>query len=210
MHTQISLDGAIDGFENTGIYYSLANRFNSDMVLFGSNTVDTATKECPPEKEADFLKPTIDSKDNRPFGVIPDSRGRLRNLHFARNMGYLKDVIILVSGTTPQSYLDYLTERHYDFIVAGEDHVDYRKAFEILHDRYNCRIIRTDSGGILTNILLEQGLVDEISLIISPILVGTAIPALFRSLTLQKKIAVELINSEVLDRNYLCVNYKVL
>ena len=35
MHTQISLDGCVRGFEDTGIYYLVANRFNADMVLFG-------------------------------------------------------------------------------------------------------------------------------------------------------------------------------
>lgn len=210
VHAQISLDGGINGFENTGIFYSLAYRFNADMVLFGSNTVFTATEQYPPEKEADFIKPIIDPNDDRPFGVIPDSRGILQNLHIVRNMGYLKDVIILVSETTPPSYLDNLKKRNYDFIVAGKDHVDYRKAFEILNNRYNCKIIRTDSGGLLTNILLEQGLVDEISLIVSPVLVGTAIPNLFRNLSLQNKIHLELLNSEVIDHNYLFVTYRVL
>lgn len=210
MHTQISLDGCINGFENSGVYYSLANQFRADTVLFGSNTVFTAAEEYPPETEVDFLKPLIDSNDTRPFGVIPDSRGRLRNLHVARNMGYLKDIIILVSQTTPESYLDYLKKRNYDFILAGKDHVDYKEAFKILNTRYNSNIIRTDSGGILTNVLLEQGLVDEISLIVSPVLVGTAIPNVFRSLVVEKKIQLELINSQIVDRNYLWVSYKVI
>jgi 2,5-diamino-6-(ribosylamino)-4(3H)-pyrimidinone 5'-phosphate reductase len=210
MHTQVSLDGCIDGFENTGIYYSLANQFNADMVLFGSNTVYAAVKAYPPEAEEDFMKPVITPNDNRPFGVIPDSRGRLRNLHVVRKMGYLKDVIILVSKATPRSYLDFLEKRNYDFIVAGDDHVDYEKAFEVLNGKYNCNIIRTDSGGILTNVLLEQGLVDEISLIVSPVLVGTAIPNAFRSLTLPNPTQLELIRFEVIDRNHLHIYYRVL
>lgn len=210
MHTQVSLDGCINGFEDAGIYYSLANRFHADMVLFGSNTVFTAAENYPPEIEGDFMKPAIVPNDDRPFGVVPDSRGRLRNLHVIRKMGYLKDIIILVSKTTPQSYLDYLEKRNYDFIVAGEDYVDYGKAFEVLNNRYNCKIIRTDSGGILTNILLEQGLVDEISLIVSPVLVGAALPKAFRSLSLDDKGHLELINSEVIDHNYLHIHYRVL
>lgn len=210
MHTQISLDGCIKGFEDTGIYYRLAYQFGADMVLFGTNTVIAAAEQFPPEKESDFTKPVIDPSDNRPFAVVPDSRGRLRNLHLFRNMPYLKDVIVLVSETTPQAYIDYLKERNYDFIVAGEDHVDYKKAFEILSDQYNCKVIRTDTGGILTNILLEQGLIDEISLIISPILVGTAMPNLFRSLSLREKINLELISHTRVDDNYISLIYKVL
>ena len=47
MHTQISLDGCIRGFQDTGIYYLLAYNFNSDMVLFGSETVLMAAEQYP-------------------------------------------------------------------------------------------------------------------------------------------------------------------
>ncbi|MEQ8176096.1 MAG: RibD family protein [Syntrophomonadaceae bacterium] len=211
MHAQISLDGGIQGFEDTEIYYRLSYQLNADMVLFGSNTVYLATQQFAiPEKEADFVKPVPDLNDDRPMAVVPDSRGILRNLHFLRNMEYLKDVIVLVSKTTPQDYLDYLKERNYDFIIAGEDHVDYRKAFEALSGQYRCKTIRTDSGGMLTNILLEQKLVDEISLVVSPCLVGKDIPDLFRSLSLQNRIQLELKKCEIVDNNYLFLIYKVL
>ncbi|MEL7655020.1 MAG: RibD family protein [Bacillota bacterium] len=210
IHTQTSLDGRIKGFEDTGIYYRLSYQFNADMVLFGSNTVQAAAEFfSPPEKESDFIKPVIVTEDSRPLAVVADSRGVLRNLHLFRNMEYLKDVIVLVSETTPGAYLDYLKKRNYDFIVAGKDHVDYGKAFEILNARYDCRIIRTDSGGILTNILLEQGLVDEISLVVSPCLVGNQIPNMFGSLTLQDKIQLELIHNETVEGNYLSLIYRV-
>lgn len=209
MHSQISLDGEIDGFDPSP-YYILANRFKADMILFGSDTVLTGTKECPLEKETDFFKPVFEPDDQRISWVIPDSRGRLKNLHLYRNSLYCKDVIILVSKATPESHLRYLAERQYDFIIAGEDHVDYQKAFEVLANKYNCHTIRTDSGGVLTNVLLEQGLVDEISLIISPVLVGTGIHNLFRSLSIPDKIHLKLVQSEVYDRDYLFVIYQVL
>jgi 2,5-diamino-6-(ribosylamino)-4(3H)-pyrimidinone 5'-phosphate reductase len=210
MHTQISLDGCIKGFEDTGIYYRLSYQFNADMVLFGSNTVLAAAEFFNPiERETDFVKPIASPNDSRPFAVVPDSRGRLRNLHLFRNMEYIKDVIVLVSHSTPDDYLDYLKKRNYDFIVAGNDHVDYSEALEILNARYGCKTIRTDSGGILTNILLEQCLIDEISLVISPCLVGIKTPGIFNSLDLQDRIQLKLIRSEIVDGDYLSLIYKV-
>ena len=182
---------------------------NADTVLFGSETVLRAFTECPPETEADFVRPAIDPSDPRPYGVIPDSRGRLKNLHAMRNMGYLKDVIVLVSKSTPSAHLDYLRERQYDFIVAGEDHVEYHEAFAALYEQYHSRVMRTDTGGTLTSILLAQGLVDEISLILSPCLVGAGIPSVFRSLVLPEKIGLELAGSEVVDTHYLSLLYRV-
>lgn len=209
MHTQISLDGCVRGFIDTGIYYSVANRFGADMVLFGSETLYTAARQYPPETEKAFVKPVDTPDDKRLMGVVPDSRGRLRNLHVFRDSEYIKDLIVLVSESTPKSYLEYLSERNYDYITAGKDHVDYAKALKILYDKYNCRIIRTDSGGILTSILIEQGLVDEISLVISPCLVGTGEPHAFRSLSLLNRIPLELISCETLD-NHLSIIYRVI
>lgn len=132
----------------------------------------TAFEKYPAETEADFEKIITSPEDPRPIGVIPDSRGILRSLHCLRNLGYLKEIVILVSTATPKEYLNYLEERHYPYIVSGNDHVDYEKAFQILHEQYGCKYMRTDSGGGLTNKLLENGLIDEISLVISPCFVG--------------------------------------
>lgn len=209
MHTQISLDGCVRGFIDTGVYYVVANRFGADMVLFGSETVYRAAEQYPPETEKAFVKPVDNPDDKRLMCVVPDSRGRLRNLHVFRDSEYIKDFIVLVSESTPKSYLEYLGERNYDYIIAGNNHVDYAKALEILYDKYGCRVIRTDSGGILTNILIEQGLVDEISLVISPCLVGTGEPHAFRSLSLLDRMPLELISCETLD-DHLSVIYRVI
>lgn len=210
MHTQISLDGCIRGFEHEELYYIAAGKINADMVMFGSNTVVTALKDAPPETKFDFAKPDADPNDIRPYGIIPDSRGRIRNLHAIRNMGYLKDVIMLVSESTPKDYLRYLEERNYEYIVAGKDHVDFSEAFEILYDRYHCRAIRTDSGGELTSVLLEQGLVDEISLVVSPCLIGSSELTAFRSLSPKKRIELNLIGTETVSDDYLTLTYRVL
>jgi 2,5-diamino-6-(ribosylamino)-4(3H)-pyrimidinone 5'-phosphate reductase len=210
MHTQISLDGCIRGFIDSGIYYRIANQFDSDMILFGSETVFMAAEEYPPETEKAFMKPVNKPDDKRLIWIVPDSRGRLHNLHVFRDSEYCKDIIILVSKATPETYIEYLEKRNYDFIIAGEDHVDYAEAFEVLYDKFKCRIIRTDSGGILTNVLLEQGLVDEISLVISPCLVGIKFPDAFRSLVLQERVQLKLICSEIVDENYISLLYSIL
>ena len=110
MHTQISLDDRIKGFDNPEVYYQVAGGIHSDAVLFGSNTVFTAFEKYPAETEADFEKIITSPEDPRPIGVIPDSRGILRSLHCLRNLGYLKEIVILVSTATPKEYLNYLEE----------------------------------------------------------------------------------------------------
>jgi 2,5-diamino-6-(ribosylamino)-4(3H)-pyrimidinone 5'-phosphate reductase len=211
IHSEVSLDGHIDGYEvDQGIYYSSAARFGADMVMVGADTVLSAVEEVPPEEGSDLIRPEIEEGDPRPFWVIPDSRGRVRSLHVLRRWGLCKDIIVLVSKATPKSHMEYLKERGYDHVIAGDDHVDYRKALEALWDRFGCRVLRTDSGGTLNNILLEEGLVDVISIIVSPVLVGAGHTHLFRSLGLQDPLGLELERTETLDKDHLQMVYRVL
>lgn len=214
MHNTISLDGSIRDFEfDIGLHYQIAARFKADVHLVGSATAKTGIEmfleEVPPEQKSDFEKPCIEATDKRPFWVVPDSRGILENLlHVYRRSGYCKDVIVFASKKTPKSYLDYLKERNYDFILAGKDHVDYREALEILNENYNTTTVLTDTGGTLGSILLENGLVAEISLLISSFLVGKKSTNLFRNLG--SSITLELTKNQVLDNNYLWLVYRVL
>ena len=213
IHNVISLDGSVTGFDpDIGTYYQIALSYKPDILLVGSDTITSAPDKIPPEKESDFIKPKIASDDKRPLWVIPDSRGKLKNtLHFYRSTEYIKDIVILISKKTPQSYINYLNERQYDLISAGEDHVDYKKAFEILYDMYHSRTIVTDSGGTLNNILIEQGLVSEISLLISPTLTGNKYPALFRSLQPGKsELKLKLLKSETLENDQILLHYELL
>jgi 2,5-diamino-6-(ribosylamino)-4(3H)-pyrimidinone 5'-phosphate reductase len=69
-------------------------------------------------------------------------------------------------------YLHYLKERHINYIIAGQDHVDLCVALAELNSRFGVKVVRVDAGGTLNGQLLRQGLVDELSLLIYPSLVG--------------------------------------
>jgi 2,5-diamino-6-(ribosylamino)-4(3H)-pyrimidinone 5'-phosphate reductase len=216
IYNTVSLDGCLTGFEpNLERYYEIAGNYKADTVLVGSNTAKTGMEmfleEIPPEKDSDFKKPEIKSDDPTPLWVIPDSRGILQNiLHVLRNTEYCKDVIILISKKTSKKYVNYLKERSYDYIIIGENHVDYKKAFEKLYHNYNVRVIRSDSGWTLNSILLEQGLADKLSLFISPIIVGNNKTNLFQNINSEKsKINLELVKNEIFDDNYILLVYKV-
>ena len=173
LHNAVSLDGRIDGFPiDLFQYYELIATWKEDATLAGSETFLKAASEAPPEDESAFLPPKIDPGDSRALLAIPDSRGRIRTWHYLRSLPYWRDVVALCSESTPQEYLHYLKERHIDYIIAGQDHVDLCAALEELNSRFGVKVVRVDAGGTLIGQLLRQGLVNEVSLLIYPSLVG--------------------------------------
>lgn len=173
MHNSISLDGRNVGFEiDMGLHYEIAAKFEADVHLTGSNTILSSEEEIPKETEEDLKPPKIDPNDERSLLVIPDSRGRLRNWHALRKTGYWRDVVALCSKSTPKEYLDYLKKRYIDYLVAGDDHVDMKTALEELNSRYGVKRIHLDSGGTLNGVMLRAGLVNEVSVLVHPSMVG--------------------------------------
>jgi 2,5-diamino-6-(ribosylamino)-4(3H)-pyrimidinone 5'-phosphate reductase len=186
IHNAVSVDGRIDWFTaDVGKFYELAAGLKEDATLAGSDTMLKAYREeqFTQEDEEAFEHQKPNSEDTRPLLVIPDSRGRLRHiLHVLRHEPYWRNQIIIVSQSTPASYIEYLEKRHLPFITTGESHADYRSTLEELSASYGVKVIRVNSGGTLNGILLRAGLVDEVSLLVHPFLVGGISPrSLYRS-----------------------------
>jgi 2,5-diamino-6-(ribosylamino)-4(3H)-pyrimidinone 5'-phosphate reductase len=179
LHNGVSLDGRMDwGMGDIGLYYELAARWEADAMLSGSNTMLAAyhEEEVPEEDGEAYEPPERAADDPRPLLVVVDSRGRFLYWQQIRREPYWRDAVALCSHSTPQTYLDYLQKSHIEYILAGDDRVDLRGALEELSARYQVQIVRVDSGGILNGVLLRAGLVDEVSVLVDPCLVGGTTP----------------------------------
>ncbi|MDD5500853.1 MAG: RibD family protein [Candidatus Omnitrophica bacterium] len=214
MHNSISLDGRVTGFEaNMALHYGIVNKYGADFYMAGSNTAKTGVElfgEMPVENEADYCKP--EKGQDLSYWVIPDTKGSLKGmLHTFRRYEYCKDVILLISRQTNQDYIDYLEERHYDYLTCGDKFVDYKEAFKSLGTKYNARRILVDTGPTLSGILLKQRLVDKISLLIHPFLVGNNFPNIFEKLDLDKlNIGLKLEKQGTLENDYLQMVWQVI
>lgn len=214
IYNAVSLDGRITGFDvNMELYYGLAGEWKEDATLVGSNTLMKAEDEIPEDYVEAPSPPDVRADDDRSLLVVPDSRGRIWFWPFLRDQPYWRGVLVLCTETTPREYLDYLEDKHIEYFIAGEDHVDMRKALQELRERYGVETVRVDSGGTLNGVLLEEGLVDEVSLLIHPSLVGGPNPkTVFDPLETDLSpgvIDLELVHFEKLKDNLIWLKYKV-
>jgi 2,5-diamino-6-(ribosylamino)-4(3H)-pyrimidinone 5'-phosphate reductase len=89
-----------------------------------------------------------------------------------RDQPYWRDVIALCAERTPPAHLDLLRAAGVSAIVTGDERVDLRRALAVLADEHAVRTVRVDAGGSLVGALLRAGLVDEVSVVVEPRLVG--------------------------------------
>jgi len=214
IHCLVTVDGKIEGFspQGIGLYYQLAGQLECDTWLVGSDTLLAAeslpdTQIHPADRAAEPL-PAVASAGGA-LMVVPDSRGRVRNWYTHLQGMDARGLVILVSTATPRDYLDYLEKRNVPCIEAGEDHVDYRAAFAELRSRYGTLAIRTDSGGVLNNKLLEQGLVTGLSLLISPELAGKQHRGLFRTLEIPSAARLDMMSNDQVGEGLVWLRYRV-
>jgi len=209
VHNSISLDGSLTGFEpNMELHYKIVGNYRPELYLVGSNTVKTGIElygGVPPEEESDFKKPIKDAALS--FWVIPDTKGSLKGvLHYCRRYEFCKDVVVLVSEKTPKDYFEYLKERNYDFLVVGEKQVDLPKALEGLSEKYEATRIVADTGRILSNLLLEQNLVSQISLLVHPMVIGSKAYNMFGNL--RAPLNLRLCKKQIFGKGYVWLVYE--
>jgi 2,5-diamino-6-(ribosylamino)-4(3H)-pyrimidinone 5'-phosphate reductase len=211
-----SLDGCITGFDaDVNLYYQLASEIGADAVLMGSKTVLTGFNAKPgdvsEESQEDFQPREMNTQDQRPLLVVPDSRGKIRIWSEVRRMPYIRDIIVLCSRSTPQEYLDFLDERFIPYMIVGYEQADLETALNELNLQFNVKMVRVDSGGELNGVLFQAGLVDEVHVLIHPILVGIAEDSIYNMVgSTMENIQLKLVNINNLEDGMVYLKYRIL
>jgi 2,5-diamino-6-(ribosylamino)-4(3H)-pyrimidinone 5'-phosphate reductase len=115
--------------------------------------------------------------DHDSFAFIADSHGRLV---WEENEIDGDHIVVLLSELVSTEYLELLRERGVSYLLAGHPEVDLRSALEKIAAQYGVRTLLLEGGGRINGAMLSAGLVDEVSLLIAPVVDGRmGTPAVF-------------------------------
>lgn len=146
---------------DTGRFYELAATWHEDVTLAGADTILAQESGL---ATADLPGPAPDG----PILAVVDGRGRVSAWQALLDAGHWSRVLAIHAADTPSR------DHGFAEIVAGGERVDLEAMLLALRERFGAGVVRVDSGGALNAALLDAGLVDEVSLLIHPVLAGAA------------------------------------
>lgn len=191
-HMLTSLDGKIDGDymtapENTPVraeYGRLRGYFNCSATFYGTVTLlggfaDGKVSELP---ESDTVYPREDyaaESDVNNYIVAADPEGILDwPSKYIEKKGRAKaHVIEALTERASDAYLTYLRNLDISYIFAGKEHLDCTLALKKLKKLFGIERLMLAGGGLMNGSFLQEDLIDQLSLVISPLADGNTASA---------------------------------
>lgn len=229
-HILSSLDGKINGpfmaAETTrslgGEYGRIRTEMNADAWLYGTTTVKEFLNFREPVLEEDTHVPEGDfvaGDKAKPYFVALDTKGELgwESGRFSNKGRAEAHVIEILTEAAPLAYRACLRKRGVSYIIAGKEELDCEVAMEKLHRLFGIEKLLICGGGVVDWTFLQAGMVDELSLVLSPVTDGscgganlfTRIPGISEGSPIEFTLkAAEQIGSGGLYLNYLAKNAK--
>jgi 2,5-diamino-6-(ribosylamino)-4(3H)-pyrimidinone 5'-phosphate reductase len=157
-------------------YDRTADTYRADAWLVGRTTMEEfangrwkASKGSRAERvpAGDFVAP----KRGERYGVALDSAGKLA---WKEDTTEGDSVIVALSESVPNAYLAYLRDKGISYLFAGRraGELNLSTVLTKLREKWNIRRLLVEGGGKTTGAFLRAGLIDEISLLLTPVADG--------------------------------------
>ena len=148
-------------------------------TLMGSRTVmreGDPLRELPPPDgpvaalHEDFLPADVVTRTTH-WLILPDGLGRGRSGYKGTETPG-RHMIHLVAQDTPDAYLAFLRRTGIPYLIGGTRHADLAQALGKLRTKLGVSALKLYGGGTLNGAMLRLGLIDEIHLILWPVMIG--------------------------------------
>lgn len=197
-HMTSSIDGKVtgeflqraDSLKSVEVYYRINREYLSDGFICGRVTMEESfTGGWYPDlssfPQAESLDDYICPEKSGFYAVAFDTLGRLgwktdKIIDPDGDEGYHNAQIIQVlSEGADKRYLSYLRQMGISYIFAGEDYVDVLLALKKLKKYWGIKRLLLEGGSQINGSFACAGLIDEISLVVDPVVGGPSDKPLF-------------------------------
>jgi riboflavin biosynthesis pyrimidine reductase len=182
-HMIASLDGSLhpsrcttspDGnrAEWSEIYEEVHRAFKADAWLVGRVTMAEMSKAGPhaPAQPGAVARPHhFAARGAGGYAIALDPSGKL---HFAKPEVNGDPVVVLLGRDVPDSHLAELAADGISYIVAEAANIDLRATLDALGRELGIRHLLLEGGATNNGAFFAAGLVDELSLLVAPIVEG--------------------------------------
>jgi 2,5-diamino-6-(ribosylamino)-4(3H)-pyrimidinone 5'-phosphate reductase len=218
-HMLSSVDGKIDGSALQSVaganeYEPTGSQLNGDAWVCGRTTMQQHFADDEPFVSAADTpagpQPVHVARRAESYAVSVDTMGKLR---WSKSDIGGDHLICVVSEQARADYLSMLREKGISYVVCGAPSVDLARAVELLGEHFGIRTLLLEGGGHINGAFLEEGLVDEVSLLLAPGVDGRhGVPAVFDGLKARTKGAIPLKLKSVdrRENDVLWLRYEVL
>ena len=184
-HILQSMDGNIDGNffsapETMPVlreYSRIRAGYNCDAVISGATTAaeiytDGFVSNLPAASEFVTRTDYQATKADR-YAVVIDGTGTVNwQKGTVERKGQQMHVITVLQENVADAYLAQLQKAGVSYIFAGKNKLDLRLAVQKLKVQYGIQTMLLAGGGIVDWAFLQAGLIDELSLVIPPVVDG--------------------------------------
>lgn len=184
-HILQSVDGNIDGsfFSQPETmpalreFSRIREEYACDAVISGATTASeiyaSITTGNLPEVQKTYPRTDWQAVKADKYAVIVDGEGKI---HWQSGMverrGDKMHVVTILQDNASNAYIAQLRQAGVSYVFAGKDSLDLPLAVRKLKEQFGIEKMLLSGGGIVDWAFLQAGLIDEISLVIPPVIDG--------------------------------------
>lgn len=161
-YQELSLDPNKQQFDIQG-YLNGKTSTENNITFYKKPKLD---ENAPPVPEGDYVADAHASM----YYLSIDPRGELA---FEENTyeygGIPSHIIEVLTEQASNAYKDFLRKKKISYIISGQDQIDYEVMPDKFYNLFNMKRMMVGGGGTINWSFIQNGLVDEISVILAPI-----------------------------------------